>query len=100
MSIVTSVPVEIVNPDIPYDKLGIYMSISPVWGEKSIGGVASLRVVPFRVLPDGTIDKREDKARDLVIDNVFEEYAKDPVFAETMNQIWKGLQEYITHKQL
>ena len=100
MPIITAVPAQSTHPEIPFDKLGVHLNIAPIWSEKSVSGSCSIRVVPYRELPDGTIERREDLARMLSIADIFAESATDPDFGAAMAQVWTGIQQYIVAKSL
>lgn len=98
MPILSAVPTAIESPEISYDRLGVQLAVSPIWQEKDVRGTLALRVIPYRVLPDGRVDKREDLARSVSIGDIFEEATKDPSFATAMDQVWTALQAYILAK--
>lgn len=100
MPIITAAPEQITNPDIPFDKLGVHLSIAPIWQDKDVSGACSIRVVPYRKLPDGTVERREDKARMYSVADIFDESVKDPAFGAAMQKVWTGVQEYIVAKGL
>lgn len=100
MPITTTNPVVLAYPDIPFDRLGVHLSISPVWGEKSVSGTMGLQVIPYRQLPDGTVEKREDLARSVGIGDIFAEAEHNPAFAEAMQTVWAAVQGYITAQEL
>lgn len=96
MPITTTNPVVVDHPDIPFDRLGVHLAISPTWGRADVGGSMSLRLVPYRQLPDGTVEKREDLARNMAVGDIFAEAQANPVFAQAFGQMWGALQGYIT----
>ena len=100
MPITTSTPVAIINPEIPYDRLGIQLAIAPIFKESDVEGTMALRVIPYRVLVDGKIDKREDLAKSISVADIFTESQTDPAFASAMAQIWTAIQGYIIAKGL
>lgn len=95
MPIVTSNPATLTYPEIPFDRLGVHLSIAPTWQPKDVSGTLSLYVIPYRQLPDGTVEKRDDLARSLSVGDIFEESARNPAFAQAMQTVWGAVQTYI-----
>ena len=96
-----SVPIDPVDEvDIKYTLRGLYLSVAPVWAEKDVSGVCAIRSVPYRVLSDGTIDKREDLATSISFSDIFKEAEQDAVFGAAFSSIFGALAIYIASKEI
>lgn len=100
MPIITVAPDTITHPEIPFGKLGVHLSIAPIWKTNDVSGTCSIRVIPYRTLPDGTVERREDLARMYSVADIFEESVTDPAFSAAMQKVWAGIQDYIVAKGL
>lgn len=95
MPILTTKPEQVTDANIPYDRLGIHLSIGPIWDETDVRGSMALRCVPYRVRSDGTVERREDLARGMSVSDIFEEAAQDPAFGLAFSTIFGAIQQYI-----
>lgn len=100
MPIITNNTESVKEPELEYNRLGIYLAVSPVWKEDDVSGSVSLRLVPYRKLSDNTIEKLETKTRDVFVADVSQKAVEDPEFATAFNTILEALQTYITTKGL
>ena len=98
MPITTTVPRELEYPEIPFDKYLVYLSLSPVFLPDTIEGFMSLRLVPYRILPSGVIDKLEDDAYEESITRVWEKASTDPIFAKAMSMLMSMIARRIGSK--
>lgn len=87
-------------PEIPYDKVMINLSCSPVVNGTELEASISILLTPYRVLPDGTIDSRPDKAIGQSFGRAFEASASDPILGEAITTILTALQIFIVKKGL
>lgn len=83
-------------PDIPYDKALVSLAISPIVNGSAVEAALSLRVVPYRVLPDDTIDTNEALAYNEAIGNVFERSRSDPALAAAAGVVFDAVQQFLT----
>lgn len=83
-------------PDLPYDKALVSLSIAPVVQGNNVEAALSLRVVPYRELPDGTIDTAESLAYTEAVGNVFERAQSDPALAAAAGAIYPAIQAFLT----
>lgn len=95
MPITTQNPIP--DPAGDYDRLGIQLAISPVWHESDVGAAVAIRLTPYRVNADGTIEQSTD-ARSVVYGDAFAAAADDPALAAAVTQIMSALQDFITAK--
>lgn len=83
-------------PEIPYDKVLISFACSNrVEADNSIEASMSATLIPYRVLPDGTVDQRPDKAITRSYGSVFAEAATNPVIAQAMGGLVAIFQAFI-----
>jgi hypothetical protein len=94
----TITPRAIPEPKTAYDKTLISLAISPIILETGIEAAMSMRLVPYRVLSDGSIESREDMAQTINSGAVFAEAQTDPALAMAASQIWDALQGYLSAK--
>jgi hypothetical protein len=94
----TITPRAIPEPKTAYDKTLISLAISPIIQDNAIEAAMSMRLVPYRVLSDGSIESREDMAETINSGAVFAEAATDPALAQAAAAIWDALQGYLTAK--
>lgn len=93
-------PRQIAHPEIAFYKTLIYMSISPVVVDNHIEAAMSMRCVPYRILPDDTIDAAENMAKTVNVGAVFEQAKSDPALAKAASRIWDALQDYLTETDI
>lgn len=98
MALLTSSPIETAHPEIPYDKLGVSLSISPIWKPTDVEAAVAIRAVPYRVLPNGAIDKSEDRAWSWATGSAFEDSISDPALAEASTALMTAIQNFLTAK--
>lgn len=84
------------HPDIPYDKALVSLAISPIVQGTNVEAAMALRVVPYRELPDGTIDTNEALAYNEAIGNVFERSRSDPALAAAAGVVFDAVQQFLT----
>jgi hypothetical protein len=88
------------TPEDGFDSLGVNLAISPMWGEQSIGCSVAMRLTPYRVNEDGTIERNEDGAKAVVFGDAFTAAQSDPALAACVQAIQDALQAFITAKGL
>ena len=98
MPIVTSKPLELAHPDIPYSKLGVSLSVSPVWHENDVEAAVSITAVPYRILPDGSIDKRPDLTWGFSTGQAFADAQTDPDLAAAAGGLMALIQQFVAAK--
>lgn len=89
-------PRTLAHPEIAFDKTLISLAISPVIVDNHVEAAMSMRCVPYRVLPDDTIDAAENMAQTVNVGAVFEQAKSDPALAKAASRIWDALQDYLT----
>ena len=94
----TITPRQIAEPKTAYDKTLISLAISPIILDTGIEAAMSMRLVPYRVLSDGSIESREDMAETINSGAVFAEAQTDPALAKAAAAIWDALQGYLSAK--
>lgn len=98
MPITTSAPKTVTHPDIPFDCLGVSLAISPVWQPTDVEAAVSIRAVPYRVLPDGSIDKDENAAWTFNTGSAFADAQNDPALAVAAGTLMTVIQNFLTAK--
>ena len=98
MPILTSTPKAITHPEIPYDRLGVTLAISPIWKPNDVEAAVSITATPYRVLPDGSIDKLEKAAWGYNNGQVFADSLSDPVLAEAASALMTAVQNFLSAK--
>lgn len=93
-------PRTLAHPEITFDKTLISLAISPVIVDNHVDAAMSMRCVPYRVLPDDTIDAAENMAQTINVGAVFEQAKSDPALAKAASRIWDALQDYLTETDL
>lgn len=93
-------PRQIAHPEIAFDKTLISLAISPVIVDNHIDAAMSMRCVPYRIMPDDTIDAAENMAQTINIGAVFEQAKTDPALAKAASRIWDALQDYLTESAI
>ena len=99
MPILASTPITYNGEQYPY--YGINLSISPKWDSTNIGGSVAMRLTPYRILQDGTIEKLDDQAKAVVYLDVFTDITNGDTQLETaVNTIMGAVQQFILDKGL
>lgn len=98
MPILTSTPKAISNPEIPYDRLGVSLAISPIWKPNDVEAAVSITAIPYRVLPDGSIDKLEAAAWSYNNGQVFANSLTDPALAAAASALMTAVQNFLAAK--
>lgn len=92
--------IQTTTPEDGFDSLGINLAISPLWMEQSIGCSVAMRLTPFRVNADGTIERNEDGVKAVVFGDAFEAAQTDADLAACVQAIQDALQAFVTAKGL
>ncbi len=100
MAITTNQPVEIQFPEIPFDKLAISLAISPLFEPTRIGASVAMQCIPYRILPDGTVEAKREAARSIAIGDAFVEAQNDPALAVAVQTIYGALGQFVAAKNL
>jgi hypothetical protein len=97
MAITTNNTITIEHPEIPYDKYLVYMSVSPIvnYENTDVEAALSLRLVPYRILPNGQIDKNEAAAYNESCGNVFEKSQEDAVLGQAAMALMSLIQDFV-----
>lgn len=99
MPITASIPIEYNGEQYPY--YGVNLAISPKWDSNDVGGTVALRLTPYRILPDGTIERLDDLPKAVVYLDVFVEInAGDTELGTAVNTIMGSIQQFIIDKGL
>lgn len=98
MPILTTTPKAIDHPEIPFDRLGVSLAISPIWKPDDVEAAVSITAIPYRVLPDGSIDKLEKAAWSYNNGQVFADAAHDPVLADAVSTMMVAIQAFLAAK--
>lgn len=98
MPILTSAPKAITNPEIPYDRLGVSLAISPIWKPNDVEAAVSITATPYRVLPDGSIDKLDSASWGYNNGQVFADSLTDPALAEAATALMTAIQNFLVAK--
>lgn len=98
MPILTATPKPIAHPEIPYDRLGVSLAISPIWKPDDVEAAVSITATPYRVLPDGSIDKQDGAAWSYNNGQVFADSLTDPALAEAAGAIMATIQQFLSAK--
>ena len=91
-------PKTIKYPDIPFDKVAIQLSIAPIFGTVDYKIAVNVRAIPYRKLPDGTIEKNESLAETFVTGDADADAKNDPALETAMSKIGAALQEWVLRK--
>ncbi len=98
MPLVISVPISIPNADIPYANVAASLVISPTFTDGIVSAAVVFQIVPYRTLPDGSIDSRPDLGKTYSYADVFTSAATDPAIATAAGKIMAAIQEFILAK--
>jgi hypothetical protein len=108
MAIELQSPIGVSHPEIPYSKVAVSFSTAPTWivdpeSKNIVGmeGAAALKLVPYRVLPDGTFDKlSDDDARCVSFSSgqLFADASTDPAMAAFVLGFLELVDNYKTAK--
>jgi hypothetical protein len=108
MAIELQTPIGVNHPEIPYTQVAVSFSTAPLWitdpETKSIigmEGAASLKLVPYRTLPGGALDKlSDDDPRCLAFSSgqIFADAAQDPAMAAFVTGFLALVDAYKTAK--
>lgn len=93
-------PKQLAHPEIPYDQVAIQLNMSPVFKADDYVTAVNMRVIPYRALPDGTLDKSEALAVSFTSADVAADAASDPAMATAIAKIGAALQEWVEAKEL
>jgi hypothetical protein len=93
---ITISPKSVAFPEIPYDKSLVYLNISPIVQGAEIEAAMNLRVVPYRILPDGMVDVAEAMAYNESVGQAFAQSATDPALAAAAGVIFSAIQAFLT----
>lgn len=99
MPIQASTPIVYNGEYYPY--YGVNLAISPMWNPTEVGGSVAMRLTPYRILPDGTIENLPDQAKAVVYLDVFTDIANgDMQLGLAVNQIMGAIQQFILDKNI
>jgi len=72
-----------------------------MWNPTDVGGSVAMRLTPYRILPDGTIENLPDQAKAVVYLDVFTDIANgDSQLGLAVNQIMGAIQQFILDKNI
>ena len=99
MPIQASTPITYNGEQYPY--YAINLAISPMYKGNEVGGSVAMRLTPYRILPDGSIENLPDEAKPVVYLDVFDAIAAgDNQLGLAVNQIMGAIQQFILDKSL
>ena len=99
MPIQASTPIVYNGESYPY--YGVNLAISPMWNPTDVGGSVAMRLTPYRILPDGTIENLPDQAKAVVYLDVFTDIANgDSQLGLAVNQIMGAIHQFILDKNI
>lgn len=99
MAILATTPVVIDSVEYPY--YAISLVVSPQLKTADVTGSMVLRLQPYRVLPDNTIDLAPaENARNHIVSDIFQRAAQDQEFGSALQSIYAALANYISVKGL
>ena len=97
MPILASTPIVYNGEQYPY--YGVNLAISPKWDSTDVGGSVAMRLTPYRILQDGTIEKLDDQAKAVVYLDVFTDISNGDIQLGTaVNTIMSSIQQFILDK--
>lgn len=96
MPILATSPSTVVHPEIPYDKYLVELTLAPVVIANNIEGAMSLKLTPYRYLPDGTLDTNQAGVRYEGCGACYAQAETDPALAAAMAAILPAIQAFIT----
>ena len=98
MPIQASTPIIYEGESYPY--YGINLAISPMWKTNDVGGSVAMRLTPYRILQDGSIENIPDQAKAVVYMDVFADMQTDPALANVVQSIMGAIQQFIVDKNI
>ena len=98
MPIVSTNPTAPSHPEIAYDRLGVSLAVSPIWQASDVEAAVSITAIPYRVLPDGSIDKRPDLQWTFSTGQAFADSANDPALAAAATSLMTAIQTFLAAK--
>ena len=98
MPILTTTPKSVSNPEIPFDRLGVSLAISPIWRPTDVEAAVSIMAVPYRHLPDGSIEKLESADWTYNNGQVFSDSLSDPALDEAATALMTAIQNFLQAK--
>ena len=99
MAINASSPV--VVDGIEYPHYAVQLSITPRIGAADVTGTMVMRLTPYRVRPDNTIEALgTEHVKSHIVSDVFERAALDPVFAQALAAVYQAIAGYVSAKEL
>lgn len=97
MPILASTPIVYNGEQYPY--YGVNLAISPKWDSTDVGGSVAMRLTPYRILQDGTIEKLDDQAKAVAYLDVFTDISNGDIQLGTaVNTIMGSIQQFILDK--
>lgn len=91
-------PKPLSHPEIPYDRVMVSLSISPIVRGTDIDAAMSMTATPYRTLPDGEIETREDLRQYFNSGQVFVDAQSDPALAVAATAVWDAIQTFLVAK--
>lgn len=86
---------------VEYPHYAVQLVVSPQIGVADVSGSLILRMTPFRVRPDNTIEALGPEfTRSHIVSDIFASAGGDPQFAVAMGAIYAALAQYIAAKEL
>lgn len=100
MPITSTAPIPVDEPTNEYDLFLIDLQVSPQILGNSVEGIASLKLIPYRVLGDGTLDIRYDKPKTISHQQLFAAAAGDAALAAFVTSVLGAVQTFVSAKGL
>ena len=86
---------------VEYPHYAVQLVVSPQIGAADVSGSLILRMTPYRVRPDNTIEALGPEfARSHIVSGIFARAGADPQFGAAMGVIYTALAQYIAAKEL
>lgn len=86
---------------VEYPHYAVQLVVSPQIGVADVSGTLIMRLTPYRVRPDNTIESLGPEfARSHIVSDIFARAGSDPQFASALGAIYAALAEYIVKKGL
>jgi len=83
-----------------YPYLLLNLAISPLVEQTSVGGSVAMKLTPYRVLEDSTIQTLEDQSESVVYFNVYNTAQTDATLAQAVTSITDAIQLFINGEGL
>jgi len=88
-------------PDVPFDKGLVYLNLSPiVRGKEDPIYAMNIRVVPYRILPDGSVEQNDQQGYSESIGDTSEQGKTDPYIAKAVAILLDAIQGFMNDRDV